>query len=82
MEVASSQLEAERERVKRMRGGRLKIMNLVQGVRKISDTYFLHPQRLYMIRPLKSDANLTCALLGGRARLATLLWACFLFITS
>ena len=38
--VASSQLEAEHERVKRMRGDWLKIMNLVQGARKISDTYF------------------------------------------
>jgi len=37
--VASSQLQAERDRAKLMKGDWVKIMNLVQGVRKISDTY-------------------------------------------
>lgn len=38
--VASSQLEVERERAKRMKGEWSKIINLAQGVRKMSDTYF------------------------------------------
>lgn len=38
--VASSQLEGERERAKRMKVEWSKIVNLAQGVRKMSDTYF------------------------------------------
>jgi hypothetical protein len=37
--VASSQLQVESDRAKRMKGDWAKIMNLVHGVRKISDTY-------------------------------------------
>ena len=37
--VASSQLQAESDRVKRMKGDWDKIMNLVHGVKKVSDTY-------------------------------------------
>jgi hypothetical protein len=38
--IASSQLQAESDRAKRMKGDWAKIMNLVKGVKKISDTYF------------------------------------------
>lgn len=38
--VASYQLEAERERVRRMKGKWSNIINLTQGVRKMFDIYF------------------------------------------
>lgn len=38
--VASYQLEAERERVRRMKGEWSNIINLTQGVRKMFDIYF------------------------------------------
>lgn len=37
--VASSQLQAESDRAKRMKGDWAKIMNLVKSVKKTSDTY-------------------------------------------
>ena len=38
--VASSQLQAELDRAKRQKGDWTKIMNMVKGVKNISDTYF------------------------------------------